>query len=344
MGTGYTRQVEASIAAGLTAKASDINTELNAVTSAFNGTTGHVHDGSTGNGALIPLTTSVSGTLPVANGGTGGTTASAARTALGLAIGTDVQAYDADLTALGGLAKTDGNFIVGDGTTWVAESGATARASLGLGSLATASSINNSNWSGTALAVANGGTGASDAATARTNLGLGTLATQSGTFSGTSSGTNTGDQLTFKTIAVSGQSDVVADTTSDTLTLAAGSGITLTTNASTDSVTITNSQYQSLSEVSSSFTLALTDAFKVYNLNHASTTITVTIPLNSSVAFPIGTQISFIRGGDATCSFSATGGVTLNTVSGAGSSILDKYTMACLIKTDTNTWLLVGNI
>lgn len=47
-------------------------------------------------------------------------------------IGAQVQAYDADLTALGGLAKTDGNFIVGDGATWVAESGATARASLGL--------------------------------------------------------------------------------------------------------------------------------------------------------------------------------------------------------------------
>jgi hypothetical protein len=45
----------------------------------------------------------------------------------------------------------------------------------------------------------------------------------------------------FETIAISGQSSVVADSSSDTLTLAAGTGITLTTNASTDTITITNS-------------------------------------------------------------------------------------------------------
>lgn len=42
----------------------------------------------------------------------------------------------------------------------------------------------------------------------------------------------------FKTISVSGQSDVVADSAADTLTLAAGSNITITTNASTDTITI----------------------------------------------------------------------------------------------------------
>ena len=77
-----------------------------------------------------------------------------------------------------------------------------------------------------------------DSAAQRTTLGLGTLATQSGTFSGTSSGTNTGDQDTFRTIAVSGQSSVVADGTTDTLTLAAGAGIAITTNAGTDTVSI----------------------------------------------------------------------------------------------------------
>ena len=51
----------------------------------------------------------------------------------GLIVGTDIQAYDADLTAIGALAVTDSNIIVGNGSTWVAENGATARTSLGLG-------------------------------------------------------------------------------------------------------------------------------------------------------------------------------------------------------------------
>jgi len=63
-----------------------------------------------------------------------------------------------------------------------------------------------------------------DAATMKTTLNL--------------AGTNTGDQNLFGTFAVAGQSNVVADSTSDTLTLVAGSNITITTNSTTDSITI----------------------------------------------------------------------------------------------------------
>ena len=64
--------------------------------------------------------------------------ASAQRTTLGLAIGSDVQAYDAQLADVAGLAVTDGGFIVGDGSNFVLETGATARTSLGLGTAAVA--------------------------------------------------------------------------------------------------------------------------------------------------------------------------------------------------------------
>jgi hypothetical protein len=124
--------------------------------------------------------------LAVAQGGTGATTAdtaldnlggttvgkavfkaanaAAAQQAMDTEVGVDVQAYDAGLTDIAGLAVTDGNIIVGDGTNWVAESGATARTSLGLGSIATQAAqrltITGGSITGiTDLAVADGGTG-----------------------------------------------------------------------------------------------------------------------------------------------------------------------------------------
>jgi hypothetical protein len=71
-------------------------------------------------------------TIPIAAGGTGASTASAARTALGLVIGTDVQAYDAQLADVAGLSATDNGVIIGNGTNFVVESGSTLRTSLGL--------------------------------------------------------------------------------------------------------------------------------------------------------------------------------------------------------------------
>lgn len=71
--------------------------------------------------------------VALGDGGTGASSASAARSNLGLVIGTDVQAHDAVLDDIAGLTINDGTFLVGDGSgNIVAESGGTARSSLGL--------------------------------------------------------------------------------------------------------------------------------------------------------------------------------------------------------------------
>jgi hypothetical protein len=58
-------------------------------------------------------------------------TIAAMRTTLGLAIGTNVQAWDTQLDKISALATTNSGMIVGDGTNFVLESGATLRTSIG---------------------------------------------------------------------------------------------------------------------------------------------------------------------------------------------------------------------
>ena len=81
---GYVRQSASNIITGATITAAIFNAEFNQLQAAFDGTTGHTHTGGTGDGPRLALSTSVTGVLPLANGGTNATTASAARTNLGL--------------------------------------------------------------------------------------------------------------------------------------------------------------------------------------------------------------------------------------------------------------------
>jgi hypothetical protein len=78
--------------------------------------------------------------LALADGGTGASSAADARTNLGLAIGTNVQAWDVNLDQIAALAPTDNNFIVGNGTAWALETPAQALTSLGV--TATAAELN----------------------------------------------------------------------------------------------------------------------------------------------------------------------------------------------------------
>ena len=121
------------------------------------------------------------GTLDIAYGGTNASSASAARTNLGLAIGSNVQAYDADLADLadGSLSgsKVGTGISAGNVTTGTLPN---ARLDADLQDLADGSltgskvgtGINAGNITSGTLAIARGGTNASSASAARTNLGL----------------------------------------------------------------------------------------------------------------------------------------------------------------------------
>ena len=92
-----------------------------------------------GSGAVTITGGSITGItdLAVADGGTGASDQAGARTNLGLVIGTNVQAWDANLDQIAALAPTDNNLIVGNGTAWTLETPSSARTSLGLGTMAT---------------------------------------------------------------------------------------------------------------------------------------------------------------------------------------------------------------
>lgn len=94
-------------------------------------------------------------------------------------------------------------------------------------------------------------------------------------------------------------------------------------------------------QTGTSYTLVLSDAGKLITLNNASA-ITLTIPTNASVAFPIGTVIDITQFGAGQVTVGGSG-VTINSADG-DKKLRVRYSSASLIKTDTDTWLLVGDI
>jgi hypothetical protein len=93
-------------------------------------------------------------------------------------------------------------------------------------------------------------------------------------------------------------------------------------------------------QTGTTYTLVLTDASKLVTFGNAAS-IALTVPLNSSVAFTTGTQINIsqILAGRVTVAGAV--GVTVN--SALGLKTRTQWSVATLIKTDTNTWILTGD-
>jgi hypothetical protein len=123
-------------------------------------------------GALTGNATNVTGTVAIANGGTGATSASAARTSLGLAIGTNVQAWDGDLDAIAALAGTSGLLRKTGTDTWSLDTASylTANQSITVSGDASGSGTTSIALTLATVTVGKGGTGATTASGARANL------------------------------------------------------------------------------------------------------------------------------------------------------------------------------
>jgi len=90
--------------------------------------------------------------------------------------------------------------------------------------------------------------------------------------------------------------------------------------------------------------LELADAGRTIDMN-VSSAHTVSIPTNSSVAFPIGTQIAFIQTGSGQTTFiPADQNVVIILSKNSNRKISARYSPATLIKRDTNTWVLIGDL
>jgi hypothetical protein len=69
---------------------------------------------------------------------------------------------------------------------------------------------------------------------------------------------------------------------------------------------------------------------------------TLTVPLNSSVAFPVGTKIDILQVGAGQTTVAGAAGVTVNATPGL--KLRAQWGSATLIKRATDTWVLVGDL
>jgi hypothetical protein len=157
---------------------------------------------------------------------------------------------------------------------------------------------------------------------------------------GTVTSITAGTGLSGGTITSSGtiaiDSTVATLTGTQTLTNKTATGLIYTQTLLTPSFT------------TNAYTLVLGDQGDILLASNGSTAGTINIPTNASVAFPIGTQITIIQTGSGQLTIQAASSGTTTVASTGASSTAPKLrainSSATCIKTNTDTWYVVGDI
>ena len=89
------------------------------------------------------------------------------------------------------------------------------------------------------------------------------------------------------------------------------------------------------------YTLQLSDAGNLVTMS-SSSVLTIYVPLNASVAFPVGTQITILQTGSGVVYVTPISGVTINST--PGTILRTQYSVCTLIKYATDTWVLFGDL
>ena len=96
-------------------------------------------------------------------------------------------------------------------------------------------------------------------------------------------------------------------------------------------------------QTGTTYTLALIDHARIVTMNNGAANV-ITIPLNASVAYPVGTEIRIIQKGAGVTSVTGATGVTLNGISAGSGAITGQWDEVRLYKEATDTWIVTGDI
>jgi hypothetical protein len=159
-------------------------------------------------------------------------------------------------------------------------------------------------------------------------------------FSGSTSGTTTVQATAIAgttTLTLPAATDtLVGRATSDTLTNKILTSPTI--NGATIGTSIINLTLNA--QTGTTYTPVLADNGKLVTLSNASA-ITLTVPLNASVAYATGAQINIQAIGAGQVTVVGDTGVTVN---GTGTKLRTQWSAATIVKTATDTWTLIGDL